>query len=251
MNSNFNQRGDKLTKRILFIVPAYNEEKSIERVLKSIRKECPSYDIVVINDGSSDATAKIAEKNNVNVISVPFNLGIGGAVQTGLLYAQKNNYDIAIQLDADGQHKPEEVGKLINALEQDGVDMVLGSRFLDKNDYHSTFMRKLGNVIFSTLIAMVTKQLFSDSTSGFRTFNKRAINFLAQNYPADFPEPESLVILKKHGFKVKEVSVSMNERQGGQSSVTKFKAIYFMISISIAILIDWIKKPLLVENNYD
>ncbi len=240
-----------MDKKVLIIVPAYNEENSIDRVLKSIKRECSSCDIVVINDGSRDATAKIAERNDVNVISVPYNLGIGGAVQTGLLYAQKNDYDIAVQLDADGQHKAEEVNKLIDTLEKDSADMVLGSRFMDQSDYHSTFMRRLGNVIFSGLIAMVTKQFFTDSTSGFRAFNKRALNFLAKNYPTDFPEPESLVILKKHGFKISETPVSMEERQGGQSSVTKFKALYFMISISIAILIDWIKKPVLKESNYD
>ena len=167
-----------------------------------------------------------------------------------LLYAQKNDYDVALQLDADGQHKAEEVNKIINALDKDGADMALGSRFKDKNDYHSTFLRRLGNIIFSGLIAMVTKQFFTDSTSGFRAFNRRAINFLAKNYPTDFPEPESLVILKKHDFKISEVAVSMDERQGGQSSVTKFKAVYFMISISIAILIDWIKKPVLKESKY-
>jgi len=240
-----------MDKKTLIVVPAYNEEKSIENVLKSIKEECSFCDVVVVNDGSGDATAKIAERNGVVVISVPYNLGIGGAVQTGLLYAQKNGYDIALQLDADGQHKADEVYKLINTLEKDHSDMVLGSRFKDKNDYHSTFMRRLGNMIFSSLIAMVTRQFFTDSTSGFRAFNRRAINFLATNYPTDFPEPESLVILKKHGFKILEVPVSMEERQGGQSSVTKFKAVYFMISISIAILIDWIKKPVLKESHYD
>jgi glycosyltransferase involved in cell wall biosynthesis len=243
-------RKEKMDKKVLIIVPAYNEEKSIDKVLKSIKKECSFCDVVVVNDGSIDATAKIAEANEVVVISVPYNLGIGGAVQTGLLYAQKNDYDVALQLDADGQHKAEEVNRIINALEKDGADMTLGSRFKDKTDYHSTFLRRLGNIIFSGLIAMVTKQFFTDSTSGFRAFNRRAINFLANNYPTDFPEPESLVILKKHGFKISEISVAMEERQGGQSSVTKFKAVYFMISISIAILIDWIKKPVLKESNY-
>jgi glycosyltransferase involved in cell wall biosynthesis len=238
-------------KKVLIIVPAYNEEKSIEKVLKSIKSECSFCNVVVVNDGSIDATARVAENNGVVVISVPYNLGIGGAVQTGLLYAHRNDYDIAIQLDADGQHKAEEVKKLINALKKHNCDMVLGSRFMDKNEYHSTFMRRLGNVIFSGLIGMVTKQFFTDSTSGFRAFSRRTINFLAHNYPADFPEPESLVILKRHGFRIAEIPVSMEERQGGQSSVTKFKAVYFMISISIAILIDWIKTPISRNCNYD
>ncbi len=236
-----------MTEKILIIVPAFNEEKSLGTVLGSIKKEAPYADIVVINDGSHDATADVAKRSGVEVISVPYNLGIGGAVQTGLIYAQRQGYDVAIQLDADGQHKPEELEKLLRYIKNDEADLVLGSRFLERTDYHSTFMRKLGNRIFSGLIAMVTKQYFTDSTSGFRAFNRRAINFLSDHYPTEFPEPESLVILKKHGFRVKEVSVEMNERQAGESSVTKFKAIYFMISISIAILIDWIKKPVYVR----
>ncbi len=238
-----------MDKKVLIIVPAYNEENSIAGVLNSIKKEAPYCDIVVVNDGSMDRTAQIVEENKVNVISVPYNLGIGGAVQTGLLFAERKNYDVAIQLDADGQHKAEELKKLLDTLEKEKTDMVLGSRFLEKTNYHSTFMRKLGNRIFSWLIALVTKQYFTDSTSGFRAFNKNAIRFLSKHYPIDFPEPESLVILKKHGFKIKETSVFMNERLGGESSVTKFKAVYFMISISIAILIDWIKKPIAMEIN--
>ena len=240
-----------MAKKILIIVPAFNEEKSLGTVLDSIKSETPYADIVVINDGSHDATADVARKNGVAVISVPYNLGIGGAVQTGLIYAQRQGYDVAIQLDADGQHKAEELEKLLHHIKNDEADLVLGSRFLEKTDYHSTFMRKLGNRIFSGLIAMVTKQYFTDSTSGFRAFSRRAINFLSDHYPTEFPEPESLVILKKHGFCIKEVSVEMNERQAGESSVTKFKAIYFMISISIAILIDWIKKPVYVREYND
>ncbi len=240
-----------MAKKILIIVPAYNEEKSLASVLNSIKEEAPYADIVVINDGSRDATADVARASGVNVVSVPYNLGIGGAVQTGLIFAQRNGYEVAIQLDADGQHKAEELEKLLAPLKNDEADLVLGSRFLEKTNYNSTFMRKLGNRIFSTLIALVTKQYFTDSTSGFRAFNRRAINFLAEHYPTEFPEPESLVILKKHGFRVKEVTVEMNERQAGESSVTRFKAIYFMLSISIAILIDWIKKPVYVREYND
>lgn len=240
-----------MIRKILIIVPAFNEERSLASVLNSIKKEAPYADIVVINDGSKDNTAYVARKQNVEVVSVPFNLGIGGAVQTGLIYAQRNKYDVAIQLDADGQHKAEELEKLLLPLRNDQADLVLGSRFLEKTNYHSTFMRKLGNRIFSALIALVTKQYFTDSTSGFRAFNRRAINFLSEHYPTEFPEPESLVILKKHGFRVKEVTVEMNERQAGESSVTWFKAVYFMISISIAILIDWIKKPVYVREYND
>ncbi|NOY60603.1 MAG: glycosyltransferase family 2 protein [Calditrichaeota bacterium] len=240
-----------MAKKVLIIVPAFNEEKSLGTVLSSIKDEAPYADIVVINDGSHDATADVAGRSGVAVISVPYNLGIGGAVQTGLIYAHRKGYDVAIQLDADGQHKAEELEKLLYYLDNDEADLALGSRFLQKTDYQSTFMRKLGNRIFSGLIAMVTKQYFADSTSGFRAFNRRAINFLSEHYPTEFPEPESLVLLKKHGFRIKEVSVEMDERQAGESSVTRFKAIYFMISISIAILIDWIKKPVYVREYND
>lgn len=240
-----------MDKKVLIIVPAYNEEISIENVLNSIRKESPESDILVVNDGSKDRTASVVESCDEKVVTVPFNLGIGGAVQTGLLFAKRNNYDVAIQLDADGQHKAEELKKMLDTLNEKSVDVVLGSRFLEKTDYHSTFMRKLGNRIFSAIIGLVTSQYFYDSTSGFRAFNKRAIRFLADHYPTEFPEPESLVILKKHKFNIKEISVDMNEREAGESSVTKFKAVYFMISISIAILIDWIEKPVNMGNYND
>ncbi|MFQ5708460.1 MAG: glycosyltransferase family 2 protein [bacterium] len=233
--------------KVLIIIPAFNEERNIASVIHSIQKDCPKHDIVVINDGSSDSTAELAEKCGVPVISLPFNLGIGGAVQTGLLYADRNGYDVAIQLDADGQHKSEEVEKLTSLIEQNNCDMVMGSRFLADVNYSSTFMRRLGNRIFSFLIALVAGQSFADSTSGFRAFGRKAIEFLSEHYPIDFPEPESLVLLKRNGFKINEVSVSMRERQGGESSVTRFKAVYFMISISIAILIDALKRPLRKE----
>lgn len=233
--------------KTLIIVPAFNEEKSIGPVIQGIQRDCPNYDIVIINDGSIDATAELAEQCGVPVVSLPYNLGIGGAVQTGLIYAHRYGYDVAIQLDADGQHKSEEVEKLLSTIRESDCDMVIGSRFLENVDYDSTFMRLLGNRIFSGLIKMVAGQKFEDSTTGFRAFGRRAIKFLAEHYPIDFPEPESLVILKKNGFNIKEVSVTMRDRQGGESSVTKFKAVYFMISISIAILIDAIKKPVRQE----
>lgn len=233
--------------RSLIIIPAYNEEKSLPTVIDSIRRDCPEFDIVVIDDGSQDNTAATAEACGVTVISLPFNLGIGGAVQTGLIYADRNGYDIAIQLDADGQHKSEEVRKLLVAMDENHCDMVIGSRFLEDVNYPSTFMRRLGNRIFAALIRLVAGQRFADSTTGFRAFGREAIEFLAEHYPVEFPEPESLVILKKNGFRIKEISVTMRERQGGESSVTRFKAVYFMISISIAILIDAIKRPVRKE----
>ena len=171
----------KTDDKILIVIPAYNEEKSITQVIQSIKKECPFYDIVVINDGSKDATALLAKECGVKVITIPYNLGIGGAVQTGLIYAERHGYDVAVQLDADGQHKSEEVNKLLKAIQEDSWDMVLGSRFLENVNYPSTFMRRLGNKIFSGLIAIITGQRFSDSTSGFRAFGANAISFLAQN----------------------------------------------------------------------
>lgn len=230
-----------IEKRVLVILPAHNEEKSIGAVIDKIRKLGKKYHLVVINDGSTDKTQEIAFKKNVEVINLPFNLGIGGSVQTGLKYAYINNYDVAVQVDADGQHDPIFIPELIKALDHD-ADMAIGSRFMAKTNYQPPFMRKLGIEIFSFFIKLTCGKKIYDSTSGFRAFNRKAITFLAKNYPIDFPEPESIVKLLRNGFKIKEVRVEMSNRSSGKSSVTSLKAIYFMSSISIAILIERLKQ---------
>jgi glycosyltransferase involved in cell wall biosynthesis len=227
-------------RRICFIVPAYNEEASIRAVVTQLRSIRKNDQVVVINDGSTDRTSAQVKDLDVTLIELPFNLGIGGSVQTGLKYARDNGFDIAVQIDADGQHTPSEVEKLLTAI--DDVDMVIGSRFIKKTTYTASFFRNIGIRIFSFLLLLTTGKKFYDPTSGFRAFNKKAIAFLSEHYPTDFPEPESIIYLDKADLKIKEVSVKMSQRQGGVSSVTQIKAVYLMIAISLGILVNSLRK---------
>jgi hypothetical protein len=232
-----------MNQKILFIIPAYNEEGSIAGVIDKIRKlELKKYnrDILVINDGSRDNTSTISSKLKVSVIDLPFNLGIGGAVQTGLIYAHLNNYDAAIQIDADGQHDPKEIVPLLKNL---GVsDVIIGSRYISDGNYQGSNIRRVGTNIFSTLIKFTCGVTIYDSTSGLRVFNKKAIDFLYKEYPADFPEPESIVSLLKRGFVIKEVGVKMSMRKTGKSSINFLKSLYLMFTISVAIILQASRK---------
>lgn len=226
-------------KKILVIIPAYNEEKNIVKVVESINKiKSKKYkiDYIVINDGSTDNTKHICETNKINFIDLPCNLGIGGAVQTGYKYAYYKNYDIAIQFDGDGQHNAEYIEELSKYLEKN--NLVIGSRFIENKDgFKSTIMRRLGIKFLSNLIWFFTNEKIYDVTSGFRAIDKKLIEYFAFNYPVDYPEPDSLVQIIKKGYKVKEVPVKMNERKGGKSSIFGFKTIYYMIKVSFSIII--------------
>lgn len=178
----------------------------------------------------------------ITVLDLPINLGIGGAVQTGLIYAARNNFDVAIQVDGDGQHDPIFIKPILEVLEKNEADMIIGSRFLNRAGFKSSPMRIFGIRVFSYLIYLVTGKYIYDSTSGFRAYNKRALAYAAEHYPTDFPEPESIVMMFQQGFRLKEVPVIMKERQGGVSSVRPLKAVYFVISNSIAILISAMKR---------
>jgi glycosyltransferase involved in cell wall biosynthesis len=228
-----------MAKKTLIIIPAYNEEKTLGKVIRGIKRGADAK-ILVVNDGSQDKTENVARKNRADVISLPFNLGIGGSVQTGLKYAFLNDFDATVQVDADGQHDPKYIPKLLKALGSK-TDMVIGSRYKQKTNYPSSFLRKLGNQIFSYLIEVTCGQKIHDTTSGYRVYGKRAICLFAKTYPIDFPEPESIVKLLKKGYRIKEVPVEMKKRGGGTSSVTPTKAIYLIISISIAILVQAFK----------
>lgn len=231
--------------RLCVIMPAYNEAKSIRHVLLRVAQHVDREDIVVVNDGSTDDTSQVARTCGVTVLDLPYNLGIGGAVQTGLKYAVLHTYDIAMQVDADGQHDPDFIPKLRGVLSQDpAIDMVIGSRFKASTRYRSSIMRLLGIRIFSWLIGIVTNKVIYDSTSGFRVYGSRALRYLADHYPSDFPEPESIVMVLNRGMKIKEVPVEMNHRATGDSIVShdvSFKAAYFVLSNSIAILISSLK----------
>ncbi len=228
--------------KVLVIVPAYNEEKSIPGVVRDLRESVPSADVLVVNDGSKDATARVAREMGVNVLDLPFNLGIGGAVQSGYLYALRNNYDIAVQFDGDGQHIGKEIVELLRPLEAGEADIVVGSRFLVPSEYKAPIFRSVGIWIFSFVLSRIMTMPVTDSTSGFRAANRSVIEFFARNYPDDYPEVESLVLLHKVKKRVMEVPVVMRERTGGKSSITPLRSIYYMTKVLIAVFIDLMKK---------
>ncbi len=228
--------------KILIIVPAYNEEASLPGVIRDLREQVPQADILVVNDGSKDATTTIAREMSVNILDLPFNLGIGGAVQTGYLYAHQNGYDIAIQFDGDGQHIASEIRTLIEPLSSERIDLSIGSRFLNPGGYRAPVFRKLGIRIFSLILSRILGIAVTDSTSGFRAANRNAIDFFSRSYPDDYPEAESLVLLHKMNMRMKEVAVTMRERTGGKSSITPVRSVYYMTKVLMAIFIDLLKK---------
>lgn len=220
-----------LTNKALIIIPAYNEEASIEDTVTSV-KTIEGFDYIVVNDGSKDQTLQILEKNKFNYLDLPVNLGIGGAMQTGYKYALRNNYDYAIQLDADGQHDPKDLEKLIKEIHTNNYDMVIGSRFVEKTAYKGSFTRRVGIFYFYKLIHLLTGNRVTDPTSGYRIVNNKIINEFSNYYPQDYPEVEVVVDLAKKGYKINEVRVDMNSRQGGVSSITPMKSIYYMIKVT-------------------
>jgi glycosyltransferase involved in cell wall biosynthesis len=237
----------ELKKRILVIIPAYNEEGSVGKVIEEVRTHLSKADILIVNDGSTDLTSEIAKSKGAIVLDLPFNLGIGGAMQAGYQYAYEKGYDIAIQVDGDGQHDPKEIGKLLKALEEKKIDMAIGSRFIGDLGYKSSTMRRIGISIFSQVISMIVRQRITDPTSGFRASNRKAIRLFASNYPQDYPEPEVVILLHQCHLKMEEVPVGMSERYSGESSITKIKSIYYMVKVLLAIFVDCFKKPPLLE----
>ena len=222
----------------LVIIPAYNESENIVNTVKEIKEKASDFDYVVINDCSSDKTLEILESNHLNYINLPVNLGIGGAVQTGYKYALEHEYDMAVQVDGDGQHDPVYLHSLEETLIKENADMVIGSRFIKNEGFQSTFARRMGIVYFTNMIKSLTGTTITDPTSGFRLVNKDVITLFANDYPRDYPEPESIVALLKRKKKVIEVPVQMKERQGGVSSIRLWNSVYYMIKVSIAILVE-------------
>jgi len=230
------------SKKVCVIIPAYNESGAIKRVVTSVKHSYPPGDIIIVNDASTDNTGAIAETLGVPVLHLPINLGIGGAMQTGFKYAVKKNYDIAIQVDGDGQHDPAYIPNLLKPLYEGKADIAIGSRFLHADSYRSSFMRLIGIRFCSYLISLATNKYIHDSTSGFRAYNKEALRFAAIHYPPDFPEPESIVTFLRNEFRVKEVPVAMQRRQSGISSIRPLKGTYFVASNSIGIIMSSFKK---------
>jgi glycosyltransferase involved in cell wall biosynthesis len=220
----------------LIIVPAYNEAANLARTIDSIRSDVPWADIAVVNDGSADATAEIARAKGVIVLNLPYNLGIGGAVQTGYVYAAENGYDVAIQVDGDGQHDPAYIPVLLAPLELGSADLVVGSRFIGPSLFRSSLARKIGIKWFALAISLLIGRTVTDTTSGFRAANRSVIEFFAAAYPQDYPEPETVVMVHRAGFRIQEVPVEMYERQGGRSSINVWRSAYYMIKVTMAIL---------------
>ena len=226
----------------LVIIPAYNESSNILNTVRDIQKNAPDFDYIVINDCSKDDTLEILKSNGLNYINLPVNLGIGGAVQTGYKYALENNYDVAVQVDGDGQHDPAYLTELLKKKENSNADMVIGSRFIENQGFQSTFLRRIGIVYFTKLIKLLTGITITDPTSGFRMAGREVIELFVNQYPKDYPEPESIVTLLKNGKRVVEVPVQMKARQGGESSIKMSNSVYYMIKVSLAILIESTKK---------
>ncbi len=225
--------------KLLIVIPAYNEEANIEKVVGNLVANYPQYDYVVVNDGSRDHTAAICRANGYRLIDLPVNLGLAGAFQTGLRYAAENGYDCAIQMDADGQHKPEYIAPMLAELEE-GADIVIGSRFLTVKKPKT--LRMLGSYIISWAIRLTTGRAICDPTSGMRMFNRAMVEEFAQNLNYG-PEPDTISYLIKNGAVVKEVQVRMGERTAGQSYLTFYKSIQYMVKMSISILlIQWFRK---------
>ena len=230
---------------ILVVVPAYNEAENISRVIADLKTLDFNPDILVINDGSRDRTYQAAKASGkALVVNLSNNLGIGGAVQTGFKWADRNGYLVAVQFDGDGQHIAAEVPKLLDALKEHGASMVIGSRFIKKHaGYRSTFARRIGIKVFMAVNSLLIGQTITDNTSGFRAYDRTAIEFLARNYPVDYPEPEAVILLGKNDFKIAEVSADMRERQSGGSSIHGFLNLYYMVKVLLAVFMTALRKP--------
>ena len=226
----------------IVIIPAYNEEKSIVKTVQDICEHAPEFDYVIINDCSTDRTLSVCRKHHLHVLNLPVNLGIGGAVQTGFLYAYKNGYDYAVQFDGDGQHDAQYLQEMRDYMIEQNADMLIGSRFLEKEGFQSTGMRRFGIRYFSALIKFLTGQKITDPTSGMRMINRDILAMYSESYPKDYPEPESVVAIINSGKKVMEYPVIMRKRMEGTSSISPLKSVYYMIKVSLAIFLEMLRK---------
>ena len=232
----------------LVIIPAYNEAENIASVLAEIRSRHTAIDIVVVDDGSADATAAIAERAGVKVLRLPFNLGYGAAVQTGLLYSVENGYDVCVLIDGDGQHDPQYIPQLLAPVEAGEADLALGSRFLGKADYQIPLGRRLGISLFRKLASWFTRQQITDPTSGFQAIHRRLMLFFVNdNYPHDYPDADTLIRLYFAGFSIKEVPVTIRPRRRGQSMHGGAKTLYYIYKMLFSFFIALTQKRMLQQ----
>ncbi len=229
--------------RVLIIIPAYNEQAALGGLLAEIRALAPvgaTVESVVVDDGSSDRTAEVAREGGARVLELCGNLGIGGAVQSGLRLAAREQFDFAVQIDGDGQHPPAELARLLAGASTTPVpDLVVGSRYHDRKNFRSTVLRRLGSWWLKLVLRVVARVRVSDPTSGFRLYGPRALALFDETYPYDFPEPESLAIARANGLVIGEVPVTMRERQGGSSSISGFASLYYMLKVTVAIVLSY------------
>ena len=223
--------------RVLAIIPAYNEATALPGVLRDLQEHLPCADVVVVNDGSTDTTSAVAKAQGAWVVDLPINLGIGGAVQTGFIFAHRGDYDVAFQLDGDGQHLASELPRIIDPVVAGDFDAVIGSRFLGVRSYRVPWSRRLGIQALNLVCSILSGTRVTDATSGFRAYNRTAIALLARTYPQDYPEPEVIITLRKHRLRVSEVPVRMQARLAGRSSITPIRSTYYMAKVTLALVI--------------
>jgi glycosyltransferase involved in cell wall biosynthesis len=232
------------------IVPSLNEEATVGRVIDELHAFDPGFDIVVVDDGSTDRTAGIAADRGAHVLRLPFNLGIGGAVQTGYRFAFERGYDVAVQVDGDGQHDPAQLPAILEPVLAGEADLCVGSRFAGPGGYRSSFTRRLGIRLFASIVSAIVRQKVTDTTSGFRAVNRKGIALFAADYPHDYPEVETTVMCVKHKLRLREVSVEMRERAGGESSITAFRSIYYMAKVLLAIFVGLFRRYAVPEEDH-
>jgi hypothetical protein len=230
------------TVKRIAIVPAFNEERNVGRVLDELRAIDPGLAVVVVSDGSTDRTAEVASARGAYVIRLPFNLGIGGAVQTGFRYAWEEGYELAVRLDGDGQHDPGELGILVAPIVAGEADLAVGSRFVAGGGYRSSAARRVGIRILARVVSLIARQRLTDTTSGFQACNRRAISLYAADLPHDYPEVEGMVMAIKHRIRLVEVPVTMREREHGRSSIGTLASIYYMVKILLALFVDLFRR---------
>lgn len=226
----------------IVIVPAYNEENSILEVVSKLKEDCPEVDYVVINDCSEDLTVSVLKENRLNYINLPINLGIGGCIQTGYQYALLRGYDIAIQIDGDGQHDTKYLRDMIRIIEMGGADIVIGSRYIEKKGFQSSKARRMGISFLSGVIFLLTRVKVFDVTSGYRAVNHEYIELFAKVYAADYPEPEAIVEAALRKARIKEIPVMMKEREHGESSINSVRSLYYMLKVTLSLILCRISK---------